>query len=211
MDMRIDSAFIRDERQKRGWSQEQLAAAAGLGVRTIQRLEASGTGSPESAKCLAAVFEVPYARLMVEGAAPAPIANPAPADRKIRMRLWGAAAAVLLGIASSLALVPRAIATDIAMAIVVGTGTAESRVSVKVESGQQTEVRLAKSVRLVMTPTLVKDGNVLLATELYRWDGGDFVLSSTPKLLMRDGEESTLQVNLGEGQVVRISVTPKVT
>ena len=38
--MKINSEKVRDLRNKRGWSQEQLAAACGLGLRTIQRIEA---------------------------------------------------------------------------------------------------------------------------------------------------------------------------
>lgn len=66
MDLKIDSDFIRAERQKRGWSQEHLAAAAGLGIRTIQRMESGSAASSESARCLAAVFEVPFSRLLIE-------------------------------------------------------------------------------------------------------------------------------------------------
>ncbi|HEX7052745.1 MAG TPA: helix-turn-helix domain-containing protein [Burkholderiales bacterium] len=53
---------------KRGWSQQQLADASGLNVRTIQRIEAGHPASPESLKCLAAVFEVDFATLSPEKA-----------------------------------------------------------------------------------------------------------------------------------------------
>jgi transcriptional regulator with XRE-family HTH domain len=58
MDMKAKSSLIRKHRQARMWSQEQLADASGLGLRTIQRLEARGSASLESIKSLAAVFEV---------------------------------------------------------------------------------------------------------------------------------------------------------
>ena len=48
---------IRKLRLDRGWSQEELAAASGISVRTIQRLENGGRASLETLKCLAAVFE----------------------------------------------------------------------------------------------------------------------------------------------------------
>lgn len=57
-DMNVKSAVIKKYRAERMWSQEQLADAAGLGLRTVQRLEASGTGSLETVRALAAVFEV---------------------------------------------------------------------------------------------------------------------------------------------------------
>jgi len=58
MDMKVKSSLIRKYRTERLWSQEQLAEISGLGLRTIQRLEARGSGSQESIKALAAVFNV---------------------------------------------------------------------------------------------------------------------------------------------------------
>jgi len=53
-------------RLKYGWSQEQLASASGLSVRTIQRIEAGYPASAESLKSLAAVFEVDFSTLSPE-------------------------------------------------------------------------------------------------------------------------------------------------
>jgi len=58
MDMKAKSSLIRKYRTERLLSQEQLAEISGLGLRTIQRLEARGSGSQESIKALAAVFKV---------------------------------------------------------------------------------------------------------------------------------------------------------
>lgn len=58
MDMKAKSSLIRKLRTERLWSQEQLAKASGLGLRTIQRLEARGSASNETIKALAAVFQV---------------------------------------------------------------------------------------------------------------------------------------------------------
>lgn len=58
MDMKAKSSLIRKYRTERLWSQEHLAEVSGLGLRTIQRLESRGSGSNESLKALASVFEV---------------------------------------------------------------------------------------------------------------------------------------------------------
>lgn len=63
--MQIQAELIRRLRTQRHWSQEQLAEASGLNLRTIQRLEAGGRASLESARALAAVFEVEAATLTV--------------------------------------------------------------------------------------------------------------------------------------------------
>ena len=56
--MEISSAIIRRLRKERGWPQEQLAYASGLSLRTIQRIEAEGIASFNSAVSIAAVFNV---------------------------------------------------------------------------------------------------------------------------------------------------------
>ncbi len=52
--------ILRKLRLQRGWSQEQLAEMTGVTVRTIQRLERGHQPGLETAKSLAAVFEVEH-------------------------------------------------------------------------------------------------------------------------------------------------------
>jgi len=63
--MKINAARVREERKARQWSQEQLADACGLNLRTIQRLEASGNASSESLRALAAVFSLEASALLL--------------------------------------------------------------------------------------------------------------------------------------------------
>ena len=58
--------LIQKLRLKRGWSQQQLAEASGLSVRTIQRIENGQAASIETLKSLAAVFEVDFSTLSAE-------------------------------------------------------------------------------------------------------------------------------------------------
>jgi transcriptional regulator with XRE-family HTH domain len=71
MDMKLNSGLIRQEREKRAWSQEHLAGATGLALRTIQRIESSGSASFDSASAIAAVFGLPVATLRDDGKGPA--------------------------------------------------------------------------------------------------------------------------------------------
>lgn len=66
--MKFNAARVREERKARQWSQEQLADACGLNLRTIQRLEASGNVSSESLRALAAVFELEASALLLPDA-----------------------------------------------------------------------------------------------------------------------------------------------
>ena len=82
--MRVDSAYLRELRTGRRWSQEQLAELSGLNLRTIQRLESGARISTESLRALAAVFEVPAERLLVGTPAPSQPAIAAMRDGVLR-------------------------------------------------------------------------------------------------------------------------------
>lgn len=56
--MNIDSSRLRTEREAHSWSQDELAIASGLSVRTIQRAEGQGVASLQTVKALAATLEL---------------------------------------------------------------------------------------------------------------------------------------------------------
>jgi transcriptional regulator with XRE-family HTH domain len=58
--------IVRRLREKRNWSQEQLATISGLSTRTIQRIESGNKASLESLKALASVFEIDISILQEE-------------------------------------------------------------------------------------------------------------------------------------------------
>lgn len=66
--MNVDAQRIRLERERRAWTQAQLAGATGLGLRTVQRIEREGSASFESAQAIAAALELSIADLRVESA-----------------------------------------------------------------------------------------------------------------------------------------------
>lgn len=72
MDVQVDGDLIRSERERRAWSQEHLAAAAGIGVRTVQRVEATGVASYESLRAISAALEVPLAQVRRDHVVPQP-------------------------------------------------------------------------------------------------------------------------------------------
>ena len=57
MDMHINADQVKQIRIQRAWSQEELAAIAGISLRTIQRVENNGTCSLDTRKALAAALE----------------------------------------------------------------------------------------------------------------------------------------------------------
>lgn len=92
---------IRALREARAWTQGHLADAAGVSLRTIQRLEAIHSCSPETLLALAAALEVDVRSLTEGRSAPSsPWRGPSPRAAA----LWGAALALpcLLFIAANL-------------------------------------------------------------------------------------------------------------
>ncbi len=62
--MKVDGEKVRALREQKCWSQEHLASASGLSVRTIQRVEAAGSGLPETRLALAAALGVSATALL---------------------------------------------------------------------------------------------------------------------------------------------------
>ena len=56
--MKIDTVLVKHLRNKQAWSQEELAVASGLNLRTIQRIEKEGSISLQSKKALASVYNL---------------------------------------------------------------------------------------------------------------------------------------------------------
>jgi transcriptional regulator with XRE-family HTH domain len=96
MDVQVDRELIRSEREKRAWSQEHLAAAAGIGARTLQRIEATGIASYESVRALSAALEIPVGELRSGDAAPATAGAEAPPPARLRFALRWVGTAVAL-------------------------------------------------------------------------------------------------------------------
>jgi transcriptional regulator with XRE-family HTH domain len=71
--MKINGDAVRALRERKSWSQEHLANASGLSVRTVQRVEMENVASAETRLALAAALDVPVAVLMS-----APLSTDAP-------------------------------------------------------------------------------------------------------------------------------------
>jgi transcriptional regulator with XRE-family HTH domain len=71
--MKINGEAVRALREQKSWSQEHLADASGLSVRTVRRVEMENVASAETRLALAAALDVPVAVLM-----PAPSSTSTP-------------------------------------------------------------------------------------------------------------------------------------
>ena len=66
--MKINASLVWELREAGGWSQDHLATVAGVGRRTIQRVEADGAAGAETRIALATALEVPATSLSPNGA-----------------------------------------------------------------------------------------------------------------------------------------------
>lgn len=67
---------VKQLRIEKGFSQEQLAAMAGVSTRTLQRIERGANASPETLKCLASALETDFSELRETLPMPAHTPNP---------------------------------------------------------------------------------------------------------------------------------------
>jgi len=100
MAFKADAAKIRRWREERHWSQEHLAELAGIGLRTVQRIENGEQASRDSLTALAAAFQVDALALCVdpeEEAARALRTKNAKTTAGLRLSLWIHLASYVLG------------------------------------------------------------------------------------------------------------------
>ncbi|ALS96889.1 helix-turn-helix domain-containing protein [Lacimicrobium alkaliphilum] len=66
--MKVNVGLVLKMRKDRAWSQDELAIASGLNLRTIQRIEKEATASLQSIKALASTFDMNIRDLEYEDA-----------------------------------------------------------------------------------------------------------------------------------------------
>lgn len=91
MQFRADAEKIKRWREERHWSQEHLAELAGIGLRTVQRIEKGEQASGESIKALAAAFNVDAMTLTVDAkseAAEAAVRTHAEGLAALKLSFW---------------------------------------------------------------------------------------------------------------------------
>jgi transcriptional regulator with XRE-family HTH domain len=212
MDMKVDSSYIKAQRVRRAWSQEHLAEVSGLGLRTIQRIEKTGAASYESARSLAAVFEIDVAELRVEQVAAA-----AAGRLNVGLRpVLGVLGALVAGgallvtqttFAADKVLMDVSVALDspdepqaISKQVVVNDGTLVPDVN---------ELKLG-DLRFSIVPRVQAADRVLLEVSIYERRGDQEVIVGEPRLIALTGQEATIVMDAGEARSVRLAVKAEI-
>jgi len=200
MDMQINATKIRAERERRAWSQEHLAEASGLSLRTVQRVETSGAASFETARALAAVFGLAVDQLGTHQV-------PAPRGPWVRLRYLALAASLALG--ASLMFVRNAHAGDVLLDV--GVTLNEEKLGqhqLVAPEGKSAEIKLDGQVRVFINPMVTKEGAILLSMRVEEPAGNGWKQVAEPRLLVASGVEASAKVTSSKGSQFWISVRP---
>lgn len=190
MEMKIDIELIKSQREKRAWTQSQLAKLSGLSLRTIQRIEKAGLASQESAKSIASVLEIPVERLQINQ------------NRKIRsLPKW--AASIVASFAVGLFILS---AKAEPVMIDLKLSKQEELVTTLLilnESGSESVVEISELLRLKLVSELLGEDSIRLNTELFDISSGKEVLIGTPEFIAQNQEE--VEAKFGD---FSLSLTP---
>jgi transcriptional regulator with XRE-family HTH domain len=208
MDMKLDPTFIRAERERRAWSQEHLAEVAGLGLRTVQRIEKTGAASYESARSLAAVFGVDVADLRVEQSIPVP------ARAGVALRpVLGVLGALVAG--GALLVTTTSFADQVLMDVSVAMDSADEAAAatstqVVVEDGALAPNVNFGDLRFSIVPRVQSDDRVLLEVGIYERRGDQEVAVGEPRLITVNGEAAEVIMSAGDSRTLRLAITAQV-
>lgn len=207
MDMQIEASKVRTERERRAWSQEQLAAVSGLSLRTIQRVETAGSASFETARALAAVFEVDVSTLRTSIQA----FEPATSLQRRSTRKWsylGFAASLLLALGFFLA--PSAHAGEVTLNVTLELNDEKlGDHQLVATEGKSAEIRLDGQMRLFVNPIVTADGSILLSMRVEEPSGQKWVEIGEPRIMVANGTQGQVKVTSPKGKVYRIAITPR--
>lgn len=204
MEMQVNSSLIRSEREKRAWSQDHLATLTGLARRTIQRIEAEGAASYESASAIAAVFGVPVAEIRVASKAK---------RRTNWISVWRKRVAAI-GVASvacgaSILLVRTAVAEQVMLDVGISWNDAEERtMRLLTEEGDEAEIRIEDVLTIVIVPTIRDDGSILLSARIFEISEGESKLLSEPRVATLKDNVAEIRQGSDSGRVYSFLITP---
>jgi len=208
MEMLIDPSKVRTERERRAWSQEHLAEVTGLSLRTIQRVETSGSASFETVKAIAALFESDIASLRPQVAAPV-VTAPAARTPGPRWRYLGLAASLTVA-ALGVLFMRDAQAGEVMLDVVLKRNTIElGQHQLVATEGKSAEMRHEGEVRVFVNPIVTQDGSILLSMRIEEPSGTRWVEIGEPRIMVLNGNEGQVKVTSPKGNVYQISIRPR--
>ncbi|MBK8188535.1 MAG: helix-turn-helix domain-containing protein [Cellvibrio sp.] len=205
MDMQINKELLRQEREQRGWTQSHLAEVADLSLRTVQRIEASGIASQESAMALASALERDLASFLIQKNIDDHLLekiqphSPRYPFAKLGILVAGIIALGWWSIAS-------ANPVKINLSVQAESGSSGD-MQLSNEIGKQTEILFDKQFRVLVT-TSREEKYLLLSAEIYDFVEGQYQLISSPKILVEDQKTASIHLDTQASGRLELGFTP---
>jgi transcriptional regulator with XRE-family HTH domain len=219
MDVKIKSRFMIAEREKRAWSQQHLADASVLALRTIQRIEASGTGSYESAIAIAASLDIPVADLRaIDESEP----EAASSSRAWKVTGTVVGASLLASVAAffSAGVFAEQILVDVGITMegavgendALGKDVRNFRTQMVLDDGEEKELPVEGEFNLVIIPSVLDDGKVIVIVKLYEYRDRGLELLAEPRVVTPSGEQTEVlfEQNKKSQRTYRVVIKPQV-
>jgi hypothetical protein len=195
LDMRKDGEFelVKSERLKIARGQRHLAAARGLGLRILQRIECTGVSSYESVLAIASCLNLPLVSLT---------RSERPKTGIFSIRGNGTVRGVVVAffVGATLMSVQSVVAEEVFLTLRLTENRGEAdddqifETQVRVNSGTEHEIRMEGGHRLVVLPEILSDNVVSVSLKIYEFDPGDAEPLVLPRVAMRSGQEGTLHI-----------------
>lgn len=200
MEMKINAKLVHAVRRQRAWSQQHLADASGLSLRTVQRVEKTGQASPDSIKALAAAFGISAGDLV----------EVKPQGGKYRTGPLLAGTAVLGVLLSFAFLASTATAEPVMLSVLFHSGDQElADVRLLTNTGEPAEVILENGWKFSFVPTNTPERQVKIAAEIYKPVGeGAYTLVSSPALITDYRKPAGVKYEDDDGTDLRFDITP---
>lgn len=183
MDMQINIELIKSQRNKRAWSQTQLAEVSGLSLRTIQRVEKTGSASLESVKSIASAFE-----LSVENMQEVAVST----TNNMKYKLSALIGAFIISLSSFFVVTAKAqsIMVDVELS---SDGSVLSKNQMVNEENEENVIIISGMIKVRFTAENQGDGTILISTKLYDLSKGQETLFSSPSLTIEDGKTAGIR------------------
>lgn len=181
MDMQIKHKLIKQWRLAKAWSQSDLAAASGLSLRTIQRLEqGGGSASMETTKALAAVFDTSINQLVTSKAQ--------------RFKLW-LAPTLTVAVLAGLLVIPAA--ADPVMLAVKLQNNEETLADVHLLNKENliSEMMVGDDLKLTFSASMADDNAVKITVGIYESKDNELMLIGQPEIITQNRKPGEITFN----------------
>lgn len=206
MDVKTNSENIKSSRLKRAWSQEHLAHVAGLGLRTIHRIETKGEASLESIKAIASALEVPLNEMMLPPATPKTWLNSLLTSKRV-IASFMATICTILTIFVATSVIAEQVMLNVSISV---DNEPMGSSQFLTETGADAEFLFENRLKMIIAATVKDNNNLFIETKIFEFNGGDFHLIGAPKLLVENNAKAGISITSDTGTNFQFSITPKI-